>query len=119
MEKLNLDSIWYCYCILGKVNAKAASLHYLDDWMKCYELLDDFLQDCTTKSLRSEQTKEVILKIAKDGFHRRTYKKVPTGGILKWNKRNNQKICKLYLQEQLEEIIAVEKTGKDYYDWII
>lgn len=114
--ELNENSQWYCYCILGKVKSKAESMHYLNNWMKIYQILDEFLQDCPQKYITSEQLKETILKIGKDGYPNTTHKKAPTGGKLKWNEQNNRKICTLYLQEQLEEIIEVEKTGKDYYD---
>lgn len=119
MTELNLDSKWYCYCILGKVNSKSESLHYLNNWLKLYKLIDDFLQDCPVKSLLSEQRKDIILKIDKDGIPRTIAKKLSTGGTLQWNEKNNKKICNLYLQQQLEEIIDVEKNGKDYYEWLI
>lgn len=115
-SELTENSQWYCYCILGKVNSKAESLHFFKNWMKVYKVLDDFLQDCPKKYIISEQTYEIILKVEKDGYPRVKYKKASTGGKLKWNEQNNQKICTLYLQKQFDEIIEVEKTGKDYYD---
>ena len=119
MVALDLKSKWLCYCILGKVGNKRESLHYLENWIKLFYLIDDFLKDCPSKSLISEQTKEVILKLDKSGIPRTTSKNVPTGGVLQWNEKNNRKICQLYLQEQYKEILAVEKDGVDYYDWLI
>ncbi len=119
MIELDINSKWFCYVILGKVDSKKESLHYLVNWMQCFYLIDDFLEDCPSKSLISEQTKERIIKIDKNFVPQERTTKAPTGGILQWNQKNNEKICTLYLQDQYIEIIEIEKNGKDYYDWLI
>lgn len=119
MEDLTLNSNYISYCILGKVLFERDKLQYLNPWMKCFDLLDDLLSDCKTKQLHSEQLFQTITKINKDGQLRYKYKLAPTGGKQKWNKNNNEKICKKYLEDKLQEIEEYEKLGLSYYEGII
>lgn len=117
MENLKCKSNWYCYCILGKVANKTEALEYLNNWMKCFYVIDDFLKDCPKKSIVSEQILQTIKSIDTNGCANSSYKKAPTGGTQVFNQKNNKKICSLYLEEEYNEIVKIEKTGVDYYDW--
>lgn len=118
MDELTLSSQYTAYCILGKVEKEGDKLQYLNQWMKCYELLTGFLSDCPQKSIESDQMFQKTLHYDKNGTARVTHKKAPTGGIQQWNEKNNKKICTLYLEDMLKEKETVEKEGLNYGEWL-
>lgn len=119
MKELTKHSIWHCYCILGKAEELLQGLEYPDNWMKCYEVIDKFIKGLPRKSIHSEQMKNRILKIEKNGVPRITFKNAPLGGVLTWNRKNNEKICTLYLNEQIDDINQAKACGLSYGDWQI
>lgn len=119
MKELTKHSMWYCYCILGKVEELLQGLEYPDNWMKCYEVIDKFIKDLPRKSIHSEQMKKRILKIKKNGVPSITCKNVPLGGVLTWNRKNNEKICTLYLNKQIDDINQAKACELSYGDWQI
>ncbi len=118
MEELKNNDNWYCYCILGEIKNNTESLEYPQNWMECYKIIDDFLKIFTSKSIRSYQDLREIKEIDDRGYARSNDKTAKTGGTLTWNEKNNIKICSLYLQEQFEKIVELEKQNIDYWDWI-
>lgn len=111
MDELTQSSQYTAFCILGKVEKERDKLQYLKQWMKCFEILDNFLSNCPQKSSQSEQVFDKILVFDKKGIARLTFKNAPIGGIQQWNESNNRKICTLYLEKMLNEKEAIEKQG--------
>ena len=106
------------FCILGKVYRDRDKLHFLDQWMKCYALLDNFLSDCGTKTIFSEQVFCKIKPSKKKGQPKTNYSKAPTGGLMKWDEKNNQKICMGRLETVLKQLETAAQTGLPLQEWI-
>ena len=109
---------YFVYCILGKVEHEREKLQYKEQWMKCYAILNDFLSDCETKSVSSEQVYRKVFAYGDDGYPKVSFKGAPTGGLLKWNEKNNRKICETHLDVLLQEIEEAEKKKESYEDWL-
>ncbi|MDR2951488.1 MAG: hypothetical protein LBV71_20045 [Prevotella sp.] len=116
--KRNDNPVYHVYCIMGRAEREKDKLHYLNQWMKCYPVLDDFLKDCQTKSVSSEQTFRKVSSWSEDGYPAISIKNAPTGGILKWSEKNNRKICETHLEELLRQSEEAEKEGISHYDWM-
>ena len=86
--------------------------------MECYNILDDFLEKCKIKIVNSLQIIVEISAWSKDGYPKTNFKKPATGGKLKWNKTNNEKICEKYLEEMLSQIKTAENEGLTHYQWL-
>lgn len=112
------NPIYQLYCIMGYIDNERNKLQYLDQWMKCYPILDDFMKDCQTKSVSSEQTFRQVTSWSDDGFPQVNIKTAPTGGTLKWGEKNNRKICETHLEELLLQTEQAQKEGISHYDWM-
>lgn len=106
------------YCILGKVEYDRDKLHFLNNWMKCYDLLDKFLCDCDTKKISSNQSFCKIKPTKEKGFPRTSYSNAPTGGSMKWNEKNNRKICATHLEKVLTQLETAAQVGLPLQEWI-
>ena len=53
---MELIENYLVFCMLGEVKSDKEKLCFQNQWMKCYTLLDDFLTDCGTKTISSDQT---------------------------------------------------------------
>lgn len=116
--KRNDNPIYQVYCIMGYAEREKDKLHYLNQWMKCYPVLNDFLKDCQTKSVSSEQTFRKVRSWDEDGYPAISSKNAPTGGILKWSEKNNRKICETHLEELLRQSEEAEREGISHYEWM-
>lgn len=108
---------YYAYCILGKAEKEKEKLHYENQWMKFFTLLDTFLKNCKSKTIISFQTFQKY-KLHRNGSFRASFKKASTGGTLKWNKQNHLKISQLYLPAYLKEIEDYEQSGMEFTQWL-
>jgi hypothetical protein len=107
------------YCIIGKAGRDRDKLQYLNQWMQCYRLLDDYLMDCATKSVSSEQVFCKIPGVGSDGVPRLNHRGAPTGGLMKWSEKNNRKICEAHLTAQLADIEAALAEGLPLQEWVV
>jgi hypothetical protein len=118
-KKGNKPENYLVYCILCKVEHDREKLHFLDNWMKCYAVLDKFLSDCSTKTISSDQVFCKIKSIKDKKYPRTSDSKAPTGGLMKWNENNNREICTKHLETLLEQIETAAQVGLPLQEWIV
>jgi hypothetical protein len=119
MDIINkIGNDYFVICILGKADCEEDKIFYKKHWMECYNVLDEFLEKCKVKTICSSQSIVEIPSWGKDGYPKTNFKNAPTGGKLKWDKKNNEKICEKYLNELLGQIKESENEGMKHYKWL-
>ena len=116
--KHNEQDNYLVYCILGKVEYDRDKLHFLNNWMKCHILLDNFLHDCGTKTISSHQSFCKIKPTKEKGYPKTNHSKAPTGGLMKWSENNSIKICTKHLETVLKQLETAAQSGLPLQEWI-
>ena len=125
LTKINNGKIVRChqgdyrlYCILGRAESEREKLQYYSTWMKCYEILDNFLSDCGTRMVQSEQV-FCTIRPGKAGCRLQTgFSKADTGGLLPWTEESNHDICLKYLEASLAQVEEASESGLPLQEWI-
>jgi len=116
---MELIENYLVFCILGKVKSDKEKLCFLNQWMKCYALLYDFLADCGTKTISSDQTFCKIKSIKDKNYPKITHTKASTGGLMKWSEKNNRDICTKHLETVLKQIETAAQACLPLQEWVV
>ena len=107
------------FCLLGKVEHDREKLCFSEQWMRCYEILDDFLSDCGTKTIFSDQNFIKIKSIKDRKYPKTDISTAPTGRLMKWSEKNNRSICTKHLETCLKQIETAAQAGLPLQEWVV
>lgn len=112
------QKIFTCFVILGNSNTERDQIYAKNQWLKVYNLLDNFFCRYKLKaSIKSEQWINHVKKIDKKGW-RVKIKGIPTGGIQKWSKKANGKVCTEQMEKHFDLIDLAQSNGLEWYEFI-